>query len=268
MARVRYCERKTVISNSFMRFPSPNRWLQRADMTKATLQDDSNQDESSEPLVKQLDKTTSTHPTHPDFSVYFAQQQAGADFWCAAIEVAVVVFFALIQFQGLDGWFLYVSRSLLLLGVLLPCLAPDLWAVIRHRILAADRIATVAGNLLMLVLLPDSEVGECRRRLKRGQLLLVVLFGLEQKRMDIFCALLHKRISWCQFCVLLVLLIIQCACSRHDTLPHVLHQPLGNLSQNDSSCATCAVCAICQHCPTICMYIYSLSWCGPALTLY
>lgn len=238
-----------------MRFPFPNRWLQRADMKKGTLQDARNQDESSEPLVKQLDKTTSTHPTHPDFSVYFAQQQAGADFWCAAIEVAVVVFFALMQFQGLDGWFLYVSRSLLLLGVLLPCLVPGLWAVTRHRILAADRIATVAGNLLLLVLLPDSEVGECRRRLKREQLLLVVLLGLEQKRVDIFCALLHKRISWCQFCVLLVLLIIQCACSRHDTFLHVLHLHLGNLSQ-EIAAVQFALCAQSANIvlPYVCIY--------------
>lgn len=126
---------------------------------KAAFQDDRHHNESSEPLIKHQDKTVSTPTTHPVFSVYFAQQQAGADFWCAAIEVAVVVFFALIQFQGLDGWFLYVSRSLLLLGVFLPRLAPGLWAVHRHRILAADRIATVAGNLLMLVLLPSSEVG-------------------------------------------------------------------------------------------------------------
>lgn len=111
------------------------------------------------PLLRKPDISSRPRLANQLFYTYFAQVWTRLDFWFAAIEIALVIVYGMIQFKELEGSFLYASRALLILCAVLPCAAPRTWEHARHNILAADRIATVAGNLLMLLVHPNSQVG-------------------------------------------------------------------------------------------------------------
>ncbi|MEW5307457.1 MAG: hypothetical protein WDW36_009852 [Sanguina aurantia] len=93
-------------------------------------------------------------PPSASFSKFFAQALLSTDTWTLPCECLFILIYSYVHFP------LHVfHRAVLFLSMAVALIAPGYWvAVARHKLIAADRITTVLGNMIMILIWPTREV--------------------------------------------------------------------------------------------------------------
>lgn len=95
-------------------------------------------------------------PPSASFSKFFAQALLSTDTWTLPCECLFILIYSYVHFP-----LHFLHRGMLFVCMAVALITPGYWvAVARHKLIAADRITTMLGNIIMILMWPTREVRE------------------------------------------------------------------------------------------------------------